>query len=170
MTSMAAPVLTTEEAAAFLYREARLLDTLQLEAWLELFTEDGMYWVPMDETLSPDDNASLVYDDRLRREERVYHLLRTPFPAQQPRSRMVHMVSNVEVLGVEDGAVTVCSNQVIYEVRTGDFTQIGLGRVRPLVAAVEHVLRPVDGVLKIAMKKILLIDRDMPQANLTFLI
>ena len=32
----------------FLFHEARLLDTQQLEAWLELFTEDATYWVPLE--------------------------------------------------------------------------------------------------------------------------
>ena len=34
--------------AQFLYHEARLLDTGQLEAWLDLFTEDATYWVPLE--------------------------------------------------------------------------------------------------------------------------
>ena len=34
------------EIEQFLYREARLLDTQQFEAWLDLFTEDACYWVP----------------------------------------------------------------------------------------------------------------------------
>jgi hypothetical protein len=32
----------------FLYHEARLLDTQQLEEWLELFTDDATYWVPLE--------------------------------------------------------------------------------------------------------------------------
>ena len=31
----------------FLFHEARLLDTGQLEAWLELFTDDATYWLPL---------------------------------------------------------------------------------------------------------------------------
>lgn len=167
---METPALSTQAAAAFLYKEARLLDDLQLEQWLELFTADGLYWIPMDETLSPLKYPSLVYDDSARREERVYHLLKTPFPAQDPRSRTVHLVSNVEVLAEGRDGIDVRSSQVIYEMRTGDFTQMGLGQVRALVATVTHTLRPTDAGLKIAKKTVLLIDRDMPQANLTFLI
>ena len=32
----------------FLYHEARLLDTGQFEAWLDLFTEDATYWLPLE--------------------------------------------------------------------------------------------------------------------------
>ena len=31
----------------FLYHEARLLDEQRLEEWLELFTDDATYWVPL---------------------------------------------------------------------------------------------------------------------------
>jgi len=39
--------VTEAEIARFLYREARLLDEKQWEAWYDLFTEDGHYWVPL---------------------------------------------------------------------------------------------------------------------------
>jgi 3-phenylpropionate/cinnamic acid dioxygenase small subunit len=57
--------LRREEAEAFLYRECRLLDTLQLEEWLELFTEDGLYWLPIVDG-EPEDaggGISIVFDD-----------------------------------------------------------------------------------------------------------
>jgi len=158
------------QVEAFLYREARLLDDLKLTEWLDLFTADGLYWIPMDADAPASTHAALVYDDAMRREERVHHLLKLPFPAQNPRSRTLHLVSNVEIEDRCDDLVKVRSSQVIYEVRTGDFTQIGLGRTRPLVAVVHHELRLVEGDLRIAMKKMLLLDRDMPQSNLTFII
>ena len=162
--------LTREQAEAFLYREAELLDDWRLEDWLRLFTRDGLYWVPIDETLPVTRHASIVRDDSLRREERVFHLLHTRFPAQTPRSRTLHMIANVRIAEAMPEAVTVRSNQVIHEVRTGDFRQTGLGDPSTIVAKVEHVLRREDGELRIASKKIVLIDRDMSLGNLTFLL
>lgn len=164
-----AQTLTRGEAEALLYREARLIDDLQLDEWLRLFTGDGIYWIPIDDSKPAGRNSSLVHDDSLSREERVYHLLHVPFPAQAPRSRTLHSVSNVET-GEDDGQIIVYSNQIVFEMRTGDFRQVGLGELRPLVARVEHRLQPKQGEFKIALKKILLMDRDMPQSNLTFLI
>jgi 3-phenylpropionate/cinnamic acid dioxygenase small subunit len=161
--------ITQQEAEAFLYRVAELLDELRLEEWLRLFTPDGLYWVPIDESLSTDHTASIVRDDTLRREERVFHLLNTKFPAQSPRSRTLHMVSNVRIAETGPDLVKLHSNQTIHEVRTGDFRQVGLGIVNTLIAKVEHVLTGEQGDLKIALKKIVLINRDMPQGNLTFL-
>ncbi len=161
--------MTQQEAETFLYKEAELLDDLRLEEWLRLFTADGLYWVPIDEELSTDGTVSIVRDDSLRREERVFHLLHTRFPAQSPRSRTLHMISNVRIAQKTTDGVKLVSNQAIHEVRTGDFRQVGLGVMSTLVAKVEHVLRAEDGALKIALKKVLLINRDMPQGNLTFL-
>jgi len=158
-----------ERVRQFLYREARLLDSGELREWLTLFTGDGLYWVPIDEDQPPERCASLVRDDGPARDERVYHLLETPFPAQSPPSRTVHVVANVEATRSAEQIVAT-SSQVVYEMRTGDFTQVGLGVVRQLVGQVTHTLVEQGSELKIARKKILLIDRDMPQGNLTFII
>ena len=45
----------------FLYHEARLLDTQQYEAWLELFTDDATYWVPLErEQKDPFETSSII--------------------------------------------------------------------------------------------------------------
>ena len=36
-----------EQVEAFLYQEAELLDNKSLAAWLELLTEDVLYWMPL---------------------------------------------------------------------------------------------------------------------------
>jgi 3-phenylpropionate/cinnamic acid dioxygenase small subunit len=38
---------TIREIEQFLYREARLLDNRQYHAWLDLFTDDVRYWMPV---------------------------------------------------------------------------------------------------------------------------
>ncbi|MGG2041228.1 aromatic-ring-hydroxylating dioxygenase subunit beta [Burkholderia gladioli] len=49
----------------FLYREARLLDTRAFDAWLELWTPDGMYWLPHEPgQASPHDHISLFWKMR----------------------------------------------------------------------------------------------------------
>jgi 3-phenylpropionate/cinnamic acid dioxygenase small subunit len=168
--------MNRNDAETLLIHEARLLDNLQLEAWNELFTADGVYWIPLDDTASTQHNAAIVLDTPMRRQERVYHLTQTSysFPAQSPRSRTLHFISNValEALpsGQEDGAQwLVQSNQIIYEMRTGDFKQVGIGELHPIVASVEHRLREEQGKPRIVRKKILLINRDAWLGNMTFM-
>ena len=56
----------------FLYHEARLLDSGQLEAWLELFTEDATYWLPLQQNQKdPFETSSMIHDDKTLLELRV---------------------------------------------------------------------------------------------------
>lgn len=162
-------IITRAEAEDLLFTEARLLDKLELDQWLKLFSEHGLYWIPIDENAPNKVNLSIINDTPMRRQERVHHILHNTYPAQSPRSRAVHFVSNVTVQPDPRG-VLVGSSQLIYEMRTGDSSQVGLGEPSPLVAQVEHIFCEEAGQMKILEKKILLINRDAWHGNLTFLI
>lgn len=163
------PGLTRAEAEEFLYHEAELLDDWRLEDWLKLFTEDGVYWLPIDDTRDPDENTSIIYDVPVRREERVFRLLETPVPSQAPPSRTLHAVTNVRVERPgADGFTVVRSCQTITELRSGDFRQTGLGEQRTFVAHCVHRLRPDPDGWRIALKKLVLLNRDISIRNLTF--
>ena len=43
---LAAP--TNQELIDFVIREARLIDSHRLDEWLDLFAEDGIYWMPLE--------------------------------------------------------------------------------------------------------------------------
>lgn len=163
-----------QDVEDFLIHEADLLDQGRFEDWHALFTESGTYRAPISEGSDPSRHASLVYDDPLRLEERVYHLAQVPFPSQSPRSRTLHHVSNIRIRPREadaSGVITVLSNQLIVEMRTGDFRQVGLGEQRVFSAAVEHRLEVQDeSDLRIADKCVLLINRGAAMSNLTFIL
>src|SRR5262249_50847346 len=55
--------LTRQQAEDFLYHEARLLDERRFEEWLELFTADGLYWLPMDDGTDPTLEPSILFAD-----------------------------------------------------------------------------------------------------------
>lgn len=165
--------VSREEAEALVYRECRLLDRLQLEEWLTLFTDDGLYWLPVADG-EPEDAAkviSVIYDDAHRRGERVYRTLHTPVLDQNPRSRTVHLVGNLELAGTDaKGDTRVLCNQLIAELRPGGERQIGLNTTRLFAAGCEYRLRRVGDDCRIALKKMLLIDSDQPLYNLTFML
>jgi 3-phenylpropionate/cinnamic acid dioxygenase small subunit len=158
-----------ERIEAFLYREAELLDTAQLDEWLSLFTADGIYWVPIDDRSPAAGSVSIIYDDRLGREERVHHAQHLTSPSQSPRSRTVHCVSNVRVAAREGAVVDVNCNQVIYETRGGDHSQVGLGQMGTHVASVSFRLRLGEDI-RILLKKVVLLNRDQALGNLTFML
>lgn len=154
--------ITRLEAEEFLYREARLLDQRRFEEWLSLFTSDAHYWLPTQEGSDPREKAPMIYDDRETLEDRVWRLRHPAAHSQSPASRTLHVISNVEVEHDTDGKARVHSNFVIYEVRVGE--------QRSFAGAYEHHLRKESGGWRIALKKIWLINRDLPIYNLTFLV
>jgi 3-phenylpropionate/cinnamic acid dioxygenase small subunit len=173
MTLTAHQELTRAAAEEFIFREVRLLDTLQLEEWLTLFTEDGLYWLPIEDgdPADAEDAVSIIYDDRERREERVYRTLHTPVLDQSPRSRTVHLVGNVEVAGTDErGDVRVLCSQFIGELRAGGQRQVGLNHTRVFAARGEYRLRGTPDGWRMSMKKLVLIDADQPLYNLTFVL
>ncbi|GGX22887.1 ring-hydroxylating dioxygenase subunit beta [Pigmentiphaga litoralis] len=159
-----------ERIEAFLYKEAHLLDTCQLEAWLALFAPEGVYWVPIAEDLPRGASASIIYDDTISREERVHHYLELSFPAQTPRSRTLHQVSNIRVASRDGSTLVVDTNQVIHEIRGGDATQVGLGQMAAHVAAVQFTLQHDGDDFRILTKKIVLLQRNAALGNLTFML
>lgn len=163
-------MLQVEEAERFLVAEAWLLDERRFEEWEALFTDDAVYWVPMDPARDPADSVSIIYDDRRRLHERVYRLTKTPVLDQNPPSRTVRIVANVEVEPV-DGSdeQRVRCNQLIAEMRPGGPGQAGLNNPRWLAARCEYRLRKVDSGWRIAFKKVVLLDSDQAQYNLSFI-
>lgn len=162
----------TDEASLFLFHEARLLDEARILEWHKLFADEVHYWIPIDEKAAPSECGAIVNDNALALEERVYHLLSTTFAAQTPKSRTQHFVTNIVVDAEKttEDRIVVDSYQLVIELRTGDYRQIGLGQQRSIATTMTHELvRTPDG-LRIAKKHVRLIDREMPQSNLTFLI
>jgi 3-phenylpropionate/cinnamic acid dioxygenase small subunit len=167
----ATPKLTRQEAEDFLFEEARLIDERQFTQWMELFAEGGFYWIPIVEDSDPTRETSILYDDDALRELRVAHLLHERNFAQIPPSRTVHQVTNVQVwheVGQEEALVRC--NLVVHEIRTGDHLQLGLGDQRALASKCEYRLRYQEDCWRIALKKVVLINRHVPITNLSFLL
>ena len=138
---------------AFLYTEARLLDRKQFDDWFGLFTEDAYYWIPLrPEQSRPDKELSIIYDDIDMLRVRVHWLRHPKNHAQAIPSRTVHYVSNVLVEGFDEEkqAYRVSSALQVAEYRK-DIQTVYSG-------SCEHVLRSADGELKIAAKRVDLIN------------
>ena len=80
----------------YLYMEARLLDSGQFEKWMDLFTEDALYWVPAGrDDIDPSRHVSIIHDDKAQMAVRVKRL-RSGFAfAQDPASRVHRLISNI---------------------------------------------------------------------------
>jgi benzoate/toluate 1,2-dioxygenase beta subunit len=151
------------EVEQFVYREARLQDEHEYEAWEALWTGDGTYWVPANGDASdPTTVMSVIFDNRSRIATRVKQLQTGKRHSQSPPSRIRRIISNVELLGEEDGDVLAGANFVVYESRErGITTWAGRSTYR---------LRQTEVGLRMAHKKVALVDNDRPLYTLAFLI
>jgi benzoate/toluate 1,2-dioxygenase beta subunit len=137
----------------FLYHEARLLDTQQLEAWLDLFTEDATYWVPLERGQEdPIETSSIIYDDRTLLGLRVAQARHPRAHARLPLARTVHQVGNVTVLNEDKAETRVSSVLQVIEWRNE--------RQRTWGALVEHRLRRTGESFRIAHKRIDLVNSE----------
>jgi 3-phenylpropionate/cinnamic acid dioxygenase small subunit len=159
------------EIEQFLYREARLLDERRFQAWLDLFTDDVRYWMPVRSTRYPRRSKAIAILDPGRYEEeelakpgdlaifdesketltrRIARLDTGMAWAEDPPSRTRHIVSNVEVEpGETEAELKVSSNFVVYRSRGETEQDFYVGARR-------DTLRNVDGGWKIAGRTIIL--------------
>ena len=160
-----------DEVEAFLYQEADLLDERRFEEWLDLFTEDARYWMPMRRNVPADEpereftreGADVNWfdegKDTLTR--RVKQIRTGVHWAEQPPSRTCHMVANVQILEARPDEVAVKSRFLLYRNRLETETDV-------LVGKREDLLRRVDGRWRIARRKIVLDQNVLLAKNLTF--
>jgi p-cumate 2,3-dioxygenase subunit beta len=146
----------------FLYHEAALLDDRRFDEWLDLYSEDAVYWIPQGDEPDPAQKVSIVYDDHQRLRERVLRLATGFAYSQDPPSKTCHMVGNASVRSRSDDEVELSSNLMVAEVRRG--TQ------NVYAARVEHVLVPCDETFKIRRKVVRLLNSEAPLGNVTFLL
>src|SRR5262249_50743855 len=108
----------------FLIHEARLLDERRFREWMELFADDGTYWVPaVPGQASPLDQASLFYDDRDLMKTRVERLEHPRIHVQTPPSRTAHLVSNVRVEQADEAKGEYVIGSAVIMVEYRDETQ-----------------------------------------------
>ncbi|WP_068073065.1 aromatic-ring-hydroxylating dioxygenase subunit beta [Novosphingobium lentum] len=135
MTAPHVAELTERDAERLLFREARLLDNGDWDAWLALYTEDSTFWMPAwrneaETTGDPDRELSLIYyAGRRGIEERVWRARSGLSVASTPRPRVVHAVTNVLLEGEAGGewAVSACFTVHLYDPRSGG-VHVNFGR------------------------------------------
>lgn len=155
--------LSLREIERFLFTEARLADEHDYAAWEALWTDDAVYWVPAGGAdTDPRTQMSIVYDNRNRIATRIKQLQTGKRHSQSPPSRMRRLLTNIEVRGQEGADTVVEANFLLAENRERGNT-LWAGRVT-------YRLREVDGVLRLAYKKVVLIDSADALPTLSFLI
>ena len=164
-------LLLKQEIEDFLYREAELLDDRRYEEWLDLLTDDVSYFMPMRRNVPADEmereftreglDANWFDEGKDTLTRRVKQIRTGVHWAEQPPSRICHMVTNVQVADATSDEVTVRSRFLLYRNRVETETDF-------LVGKREDRLRRVGGEWKIARRKIILDQSVLLAKNLTF--
>ena len=139
----------------FVLAEARLLDELRFDDWLNLFSDDGVYWMPLahgqtDAKL----HASLMHEDKLLLKIRVERLGGARTFSQQPRSRCHHLLQAPTVESRDDAAG-------IYTTRTSfHYVETRIDEQTLYAGWATHTLVAIDGQLRIKLKRVDLVNCD----------
>lgn len=141
--------------AAFVYREARLVDEKRFEEWYALYTDDGLYWIPLTRG-QPDGrlHTSLLYEDRLLLRVRIDRLASPNAFSQAEPSHCQHVLQAPAVESRDPAAnLYVTRTPFLYVESQRDHQEVYAG-------VAWHHLTMVDGQLRLRMKKVELLNCD----------
>ena len=155
-TEMRDAAETRAEVKNLVYREARFLDEKKWHDWLDLYTEDAVFWMPSwageyETTSDPELELNLVYlKGRAHLEDRVFRLETEDSFASVPMARTAHLVGGVMLDKAGDGEVKARASWIVHS--------FGLHGAVTRGGWYEYLLRRAPAGLKIARKKITMID------------
>jgi len=146
---------TRERLFEFVYDEARLIDDKRFDDWYELFTDDGIYWMPLTRE-QPDgiNHTSLLYEDKLLLKVRIERL-------KSPRSFSQHQPSFCQHVLQQPALESTAADSRSWVTRTPFVYVESQGDSQLLLAGVSrlHIVEQ-DGSLRMRLKKVDLIMRE----------
>lgn len=159
-----------ERYESLILHENWLLDRRAFEKWYQLYSRQCVYWVPAINDMpdpvrgDPQRQITIAFDDRRRMGDRIVWLRTGVAYSQLPPSYTAHTSSGfVKVPTGNAGEVKIRSQFIVHETRAGH-------AVQTLTGWMGHVFVMEDGELRIDRKLVCLLNADVNQHNLTFLI
>lgn len=142
---------TFAKALQFIWLEAELLDRKDYRGWLDLWSQSGIYVVPIDpETVDFAATLNYAYDDQHMRELRVERLTSGYSPSAADAARTVRTVSRFTIANTSANIVELRSAQIVVAYKRGAATLFA--------ADVEHRISVAEGEPRIEQKVVRLID------------
>jgi len=174
--SAIANLLLKEEVSEFLYEEAEILDERNFAGWLDLLTDDIRYWMPMRRNVKSNEiereftregqDINWFDEGKDTLVRRVKQILTGVHWAEEPLSRIRHLITNVQLVSATPSTshateVSVRCRFLVYRNRVETETDFLIGKR-------EDTLRKVDGFWKVSERKITLDQNVLLAKNLTF--
>ena len=146
----------------FVLDEAQLLDEGRLAEWLELFSDDGYYWMPVSPgQTDPLLHNSLMYEDKLLLRIRVERLAGARTYSEQPRTRCHHLLQSPRVEMIDAASQR-------YRLRTSfHYIETRLERQTLYAGWATHHLVEREGKLLITLKRVDLVNCDAAFGNIS---
>jgi 3-phenylpropionate/cinnamic acid dioxygenase small subunit len=139
----------------YLFHEARLLDEREFEAWMALFADDGIYWIPATPgQQDPLGEVSIAYEDLQLIDVRVRRLRHPENYADQPQARTRRVIGNVMLDDSDAASTVVRSNFTLVEFQNDE--------QRLFAGEYIHTLRQVGDDFQIVQKRVNLLNCDAP--------
>ena len=132
----------------FLYQQSELLDTKRWQDWVDLFTPDGIYWMPPDASYKTWDGQPAIFaEDKNLMTVRMNRVLHPDAWSQRPLWATNHVVSNVVVdKAAKNGDLVVRSRFHMMELRRDD--------VRHFAGSYRHELVKTKTGYKIKLQRV----------------
>jgi 3-phenylpropionate/cinnamic acid dioxygenase small subunit len=136
------------DAEQLLYRQAALLDDKRWQDWIDLFTPDGIYWMPPDAAYKTWDGQPAIFaEDKNLMTVRMRRVLHPDAWSQRPLWGTNHVVSNVIVdKAAKNGDLVVRSRFHMMELRRDD--------VRHFAGQYTHHLKKAKGGYRIKLQRV----------------
>jgi len=155
---------TKDDLIDFLYLEARMLDEGRFNEWLALWMPEGHYWMPLDyKQDDPLTTTSFLYEDNFMLRLRVERLEGERTFSQKPKSRCHHVFNRPFVDAYDPEANRYVTNTAMHYVETR------LDEQQLLAITATHELTTVDGAIRIANKRVDLLNCDAAFGNIQLL-
>ena len=145
------------EVEALLYRQSEALDNKDWKGFIELFTADGMYWMPPAPHYTTwDGMPSIFAEDRDMMTVRMKRVTHPHAWSQHPDWGTNHVVSNVVVEKIDprSGEVHVRSRFHMVELRRDE--------LRHFAGAYRHHLKRTKDGLKIKLQRVDMVNAQAP--------
>ena len=152
----AAKVVDTQRAVEqFLYQQSEILDTRQWQSFIDLFTPDGVYWVPITQDQTEwEGSPSIFAEDKLMMEVRMRRVLHPQAWSQAPMWATNHLVSNVVIEKETATEVQVRSRFHLMELRRDTVRHFG--------GTYKHTLVKSGGGYKIKLQRVDMFNSQAP--------
>ena len=146
----------------FVLDEAQLLDTRQYAAWLDLFTDDARYWMPLEPgQTDPLLHNSLMYEDKLLLRIRIERLAGSRTFSEQPATRCHHLLQTPRIESMDEQAGE-CQLRTAFH-----YVETRLDRQTLFAGWATHQLVLREGALRIRLKRIDLVNSDAAFGNIS---